>query len=115
MFHSSPIRILYATVQHLDCTLFHNTFSDHLGSAFPNGYVFSLWVMCTVYETYKYFFSKNNFKTEFHDTDNIFKNYFVTIFSIFNNKRYPNRPLVSVKTLLEIISKSFVMLVVYPS
>ena len=43
----------------------------------------------------------NNFfiKNGSHDTIYIFKNYFVTVFSIFNfqqNKLYPNRPLVSV-------------------
>ena len=30
------------------------------------------------------FFNKNNFKTGSHDTIYIFKNYFTTIFSIFN-------------------------------
>ena len=30
------------------------------------------------------FFSKNNFKSRSHDTIHIFKNYFVTVFSIFN-------------------------------
>ena len=38
-------------------------------------------------------FSKINFKTKSHDTIHTFKNYFVTIFSIFSNKRYPNIPL----------------------
>ena len=39
------------------------------------------------------FFRKKNFKIGCHSTIHIFKNYFVTIFSVFNNKRYPNRPL----------------------
>ena len=45
---------------------------------------FFFWVPCTVYETRKYFFHKNNFKTESHSTIHTFKNYFTTIFSIFN-------------------------------
>ena len=32
-------------------------------------------------------FSKKNFKTESHGTIHTFKNYFVTIFSVFSNKR----------------------------
>ena len=36
------------------------------------------------------FFSRNNFKTGFHSTIHTFKNYFVTVFSAFSNKRYPN-------------------------
>ena len=40
------------------------------------------------------FFSKKNFKTGFHDTIHTFKNYFVTVFSIFSNKRYPNWPII---------------------
>ena len=39
-------------------------------------------------------FNKFFFKTGSHDTIHTFKNYFATIFSVFNNKRYPNRPLV---------------------
>ena len=39
-------------------------------------------------------FSKNNFKTGSHGIIRTFKNYFTTMFSIFNNKRCPNRPLV---------------------
>ena len=41
--------------------------------------------------------NNNNFKTGSHDTINIFKNYFVIVFSIFSNKRYPNRPLLTLK------------------
>ena len=36
-------------------------------------------------------FSKIFFKTVSHNTIHTFKNYFVTIFLIFSNKRYPNR------------------------
>ena len=32
-------------------------------------------------------------KSGSHRTIHIFKNYFVTVFSVFNNKRYSNRPL----------------------
>ena len=43
------------------------------------------------------FFTKNNFKTGFHGIIHIFKNYFPTVFSVFNNKRYLNRPLDSTR------------------
>jgi len=36
-------------------------------------------------------FSKNNYKTGSHGTIHTFKNYFVTVFSVFSNKRYPNK------------------------
>ena len=39
-------------------------------------------------------FSKNNFKTGSYDTIHTFKNYFVTVFSVFSNKRYPNIQLI---------------------
>ena len=55
------------------------------------------WVSCTVHGIRKYFIQqkkkKKNFKTWFHGTIRTFKNYFATIFSVFNNKRYLNRPL----------------------
>ena len=38
---------------------------------------------------------KFNFKTGFHGTIDIFKNYFVTIFLVFSNKRYPNKPYIN--------------------
>ena len=39
------------------------------------------------------FFSKIFIKNESHDTIHTFTNYFITIFSVFNNKQYPNVPL----------------------
>ena len=36
-------------------------------------------------------FSKFFFKTVSHNTIHTFKNYFATVFLIFNNKRYPNK------------------------
>ena len=39
-------------------------------------------------------FSKFFFKIRSHSTINTFKNYFATVFLVFNNKRYPNRLLV---------------------
>ena len=41
------------------------------------------------------FFSKKNFKIGSHSTIHTFKKKFATVFSVFSNKRYPNRPLVS--------------------
>ena len=38
-------------------------------------------------------FSKFFFKTGSHGTIHTFKNYFAIVFSVFNNKCYPNRPL----------------------
>ena len=35
---------------------------------------------------------KKTFKTGSHTALFIFKNYFVTVFSVFNYKQYPNRP-----------------------
>ena len=40
-----------------------------------------------------FFFQKNNFKIGSHSTIHTFKNYFAIVFSIFNNKQYPNKPL----------------------
>ena len=40
------------------------------------------------------FFSKIFIKTGSHNTIHIFKNYFVTVFSVFSNKRYLNKPLI---------------------
>ena len=43
------------------------------------------WVTCTVYRTHKPLFSvKFLFKNKFHGTIHTFKNYFVTVFSIFS-------------------------------
>ena len=52
------------------------------------------WIPCTVHRTCNFFFflRKNNFKTESHNTIHTFKNQFATIFSVFNNNRYPNKP-----------------------
>ena len=40
-------------------------------------------------------FGKINFKTVSHGTIHVFKNYFVTVFSVFSNKQYPNKPIIS--------------------
>ena len=63
------------------------SFNLHLESTFcmfPSRCVLKKWILCTVHGTCKYFFSKNNFKIEFHDTIHTFKNYFAIVFSIFN-------------------------------
>ena len=41
------------------------------------------------------FFNKIFIKIGFHGIIHTFKNYFATVFSVFSNKQYPNRPLVS--------------------
>ena len=48
-------------------------------------------IYCSQNSQVLFFYSKNNFKIESHDTIYIFKNYFVIVFSFFNNKRYPNK------------------------
>ena len=40
-------------------------------------------------------FSKIFIKIGFHGIIHTFKNYFTTVFSVFSNKQYPNKPLVS--------------------
>ena len=45
-------------------------------------------------------FNKFFFKTKSHSTIHIFKNYFITMFSIFSNKWFPNRPQISSQILL---------------
>ena len=39
-------------------------------------------------------FTKNNFKIGSYSTIHTFKNYFVTVFLIFSNKQYSNRPII---------------------
>ena len=39
-----------------------------------------------------FFFNKTFIKNGFHDTIHTFKNYFTTVFSVFSNKRYSNKP-----------------------
>ena len=38
------------------------------------------------------FFNKNNFNIGIYSTIHTFKNYFATMFSVFSNKRYSNKP-----------------------
>ena len=40
-------------------------------------------------------FSKIFIKIGSHSIIHIFKNYFVTIFLVFSNKQYPNRPIIN--------------------
>ena len=44
-------------------------------------------------------FSKKNFKTGSHGTIHRFKNYFVTVFSVFSNKQYLNKPFIFISFL----------------
>ena len=48
------------------------------------------------------FFSKIFINNESHGTIHIFKNYFTTVFSVFNNKKYINRP---IECVLELNSR----------
>ena len=49
--------------------------------------------ICSIYVSQTSFFSNFFIKNMSHDTIYIFKNYFVTIFSVFNFQLYPNRPI----------------------
>ena len=59
-------------------------------------------------------FNKIFIKTGSHSTIHIFKNYFVTVFSVFSNKQYPNRPLVLVWIALKTFFHAFASLSVSP-
>ena len=39
---------------------------------------------CIIHGAHNHFIQKKNFKNEFHDTIHTFKNYFITVFSVFN-------------------------------
>ena len=63
-----------------------------------NAFAFVL-ALCFLYGTCALFmklasmdFNKFFFKIGSHGTIYTFKNYFATVFSVFSNKRYPNRP-----------------------
>ena len=64
------------------------------------------WVLRTVRGNCKYLKKKSNFKTRSHGIIHTFKNYFVTVFSVFSNKRYPNRPLTFKHAVSKIVSYS---------
>ena len=53
-------------------------------------------------------FSNFNFKTGSHDTIYTFKNYFVIVFLVFNNKRYPNKHLLYLEHLHQLVQIFFV-------
>ena len=55
-----------------------------------------------------FFFNKTFIKNGSHGTIHTFKNYFATLFSIFSNKRYPNRLLVCVILETDIFNLSFI-------
>ena len=56
-------------------------------------FCWKLWVSCTVHGTHKYRIQqKKTFKTGSHMVLFTFKNYFATVFSVFSNKRHPNKP-----------------------
>ena len=62
--------------------------------AFENGLRFLCESYALFIEPISTDFSKFFFKTRSHYTIHTFKNYFITMFSVLSNKRYPNRPLV---------------------
>ena len=73
-----------------------------------NVFAFFDYVPCIVYETMEKF--KSKFKTGFYSTIYTFKNYFITIFSVFSNKRYSNRLLEIVFTILSESKDEFYLL-----
>ena len=77
--------------------------SLRLGSAFcacPSGSVFSCESRALFTGLTSTIFSNFFFKIESHDTIYTFKNYFATVFSVFSNKWYPNKPLISLFVVL---------------
>ena len=78
MTRSTDVLSIMLTAR-LDCTEKESKCASYVG---PMHYLWDLQIL---------FFSKNNFKTESHDTIYIFKNYFATVFSVFSNKWYLNR------------------------
>ena len=53
-------------------------------------------------------FSNFNFKIGSHGIIYTFKNYFATVFSVFNNKRYPNRHLLYLEHSHQLVQIFFV-------
>ena len=70
---------------------------DSAFGVFLSAAAFFLWVRALFTGPTSTFFTKNNFKTEFHGTIHTFKNYFPIVFSVFSNKWYLNRPLDSTR------------------
>ena len=61
--------------------------------AFFSGCIFLSGSMGTVIGPVNMEKCKSNFKIGSHGSIHIFKNYFATVFLVFSNKQYPNRPL----------------------
>ena len=53
-------------------------------------------------------FSNNNFKIGSYGTIHTFKNYFAIVFSVFSNKRYPNRPAVYYINFKKLFNKKII-------
>ena len=54
------------------------------------------------------FFSKIFIKNWSHGTIHTFKNDFVTVFSVFSNKQYPNRPIAKIRVLwMKFLNKDY--------
>ena len=69
-------------------------FSLHLGSAFSSESVFFLSLVHCSRDLQVPSFNNFFFKIGSQGTIHTFKNYFAIVFSVFNNKWYPNRPLI---------------------
>ena len=70
-------------------------FPEHVFALGDKNIVHAL--LSTIYVLFSIVHRLKNIKNEFHRTIHIFKNYFATVFLIFNfnkNKLYPNGPLI---------------------
>ena len=73
----------------------NNWLSARLGAHFARFPAMRFWMVGPMHcsrDPQVLFFSKIIIKTGSHGTIHTFKIYFATVFSVFNNKRYPNRP-----------------------
>ena len=73
-----------------------------------NAFAFFDCVLCIVHEIMEKFNYK--FKTESHNTIYTFKDYFITMFLVFNNKQYSNRSLEIVFTIISESKDEFYLL-----
>ena len=94
-----PASIAYIFNVSLDTAFFPQRLHLCYPMCFLVGSVYCSW------DLQVFFFNKNNFKTGSHDTIHIFKNYFTTVFSVFRNKWYPNRPSINQGQIFAILTE----------
>ena len=89
--------ILFLSMISFSCIYILNTISvslDYAENVFQRVYVLNSGSRALFIGPTSTKFNKIFIKTGSHDTIHTFKNYFVSVFSVFSNKRYPKRPFV---------------------